>query len=160
MTIDIFTKQEFENTLPAPFDPLGNIQGEWCYFIKIDKKVAIYIRSSVGHSGMSKDTGQDSIRLHLVKYIHIKSISSHNVYSMEPLGSKLQKYITRVPGWQKRLNEKIKFLKELRLSVGDCQDCSDPLSILKVKKEGNNKGRLFSKCGDKLCTSQWFDWIT
>lgn len=162
--IDTFTKQEFEAALPTSFDPLGLVKGEYCYLVKIDEKVGIYIRSSIGKNRMNRSVGKDSIRVHLVKYYLVSGEYKHNcVYAYKSMGSKLQKYITRVPGWQRRLNKKIELLRELRLSVGDCNECDEPFAIFKVKKEGRNKGRLFSKCSEKLCTSPTspnFVWIT
>ena len=136
MPIETFSKQEFESKLDY-LEPqsLGIIQGEEAYLIKLDGQVSIMVRSSVKEDGYSADTGQDSIRAWLVS-------------GDKPLGSKVSKWTTRLPEWSERLNGVLLQLTEWRLLAGDCKTCNEPLGIFKVKKAGENKGRVFANCRD------------
>lgn len=157
MLIETFSKQDFESKLDyLEPQPLGIIQGEESYLIKLDKQVSIMIRSSVKENGYSADTGQDSIRAWLVN-------GSDN-----PLGSKVSKWTTRLPGWGMRLTEVLRQLTQWRLLAGDCKTCYKPLGIFKVKKSGENKGRIFANCKehkgfrwlDEVETHGWFSDIS
>lgn len=135
MSTDIFSKSQFESSLPKGYwKYAGFIQGEECYQIEITPDIFIHIRSSVNGSGWCGDTGEDSIRCWLVDS------------EGKPLGSKISKYITRVEGWPDRLIRTLRLLWDMAKESGYCSDCHVPLGCYKVKKAGPNKGKLFSKC--------------
>jgi superfamily I DNA/RNA helicase len=138
MTTERFSLKDFEQALePHPWTYEGLVSGEHVYRIVLDNSdlAQIQVRSSIDSSGVAASTGEDSIRAWLVE-----------TKTGKPIGSKVSKWVTRVPGWQDRLNETIEILKEWWSLSGACPDCGKPKGIFKVKKEGKNKGRVFSKC--------------
>ena len=149
--IDTFTKAEFENALPIHrttgkklWVSKGIRNGEEVYTLPIDDKTAIEIRSSVKSDGVCASTGKDSIRMWLTDT------------SGAPLGSKVNRYTTRVPGWEGRMTETLRTLYKWRKKAGNCPMCGEPKKVFLVKKEGPNKGRVFSQCPDH----KNFTWLT
>jgi hypothetical protein len=131
--IDQFTKQDFEDYLKtnhSPFRSLGLIDGEETYELSLDDQTSITIRSSIKSNGLSADVASDSIRAWLVS-------------GDKPLGGKTRTY--RKPGWENRLNEKLKQLTLWRALAGDCKECNKPKGIFKARTEAN-KGRPFTRC--------------
>lgn len=160
MPVDHFTKQQFEDALPRHKQTgrqlckcAGLIDGEYVYQMPVggeDSKIIIEIRSSVGADGMSADSGDNSIRAYLIWY-------NPKTRRWEPLGSKVQKYVTRQPGWQERLVVMLRTLYGWRLDAGNCNKCGMPLHIFKVSKAGPNQGRVYAKC---MSHTNYFKWIT
>lgn len=156
--IDHFTKQQFEDALPrrkGTTQPMcrcaGLLDGEYTYIMPVcgeESKVAIEIRSSIGTGGVSADTGENSIRAWLVWF-------DSDAKSWKPLGSKTQKYVTRLPGWQDRLASMLRTLYGWRLKAGNCPTCGKPKGIFKVTKAGANHGRVFAKCQEH----NGFSWL-
>lgn len=145
--IDQFTKDNFETYLKTnhqTYYPLGLIDGEECYNIALDNQASVTIRSSIKSNGLSADVGKDSIRCWLV------DINSN------PLGSKVSKWTTRQPNWQKRLDKNILQLLRWRMLAGDCPECDGPKGIFKAKTE-KNKGRPFAKCVECDSGFVWLD---
>jgi len=143
MTIERFTRAEFEAALPDHKDTgkpcwlYGGVQGgEHVYLIPVKDHVNVMIRSSVHENGVAAETGKDSIRAWLVDG-HAK-----------PLGSKIQSYVTRLPGWRQRLTKVLRELFGRGRTIRPCPTCDRPMGVFEVKKEGQNKGRLFMKCWD------------
>lgn len=134
--IEYFTKLEFEQALPTGYwSYSGLIDGEHTYSIEITPDIFITIRSSVKNDGQSADTGKDSIRAWLC--------SSDG----KPLGSKTQKWVTRLPNWKARLLDMLRELWRRAKTSGYCEKCNVPKSIYKVTKQGHpKKGKLFCKC--------------
>lgn len=150
--IEQFSRETFEAALPRNkkthkplWEPLGLREGEYCYYIPFDHETGIFIRSSIRADGHAARTGEDSIRAWLVK----KEFLS-------PLGSKVNKYITRLPGWEERLIDTLRVLWGWRKEAGNCP-CGKPRGIFKVKKEGESKGKLFASC--PVCKED-FVWMT
>lgn len=147
--IDHFTKAEFEAALPKHKEtgkPMcvcaGLVNGEYVYSMPVggeDSHVIIEIRSSINATGLSADTGENSIRAYLIWF-------DKRSGTWKPLGSKVQKYVTRLPGWQDRLTEVLRTLYGWRLKAGNCPKCSLPKGIFKVSKAGENHGRVYAKC--------------
>lgn len=138
--IETFTTTEFtaaalptSKTTGQPlWKALGLVDGEYCYAIRIDAVSQIIVRSSIGRDGISAPTGKDSIRCFLVDN------------AGKSLGSKVSRWTTRLPGWGERTLENIRILWRMRKAAGNNAD-GTPRPILKVKKEGPNKGRFFTK---------------
>jgi hypothetical protein len=120
------------------------IVGEECYQIPINDDIFIHIRSSIGTNGVAADTGQDSIRCWLVDG------------NGKPLGSKVNKWTTRVTGWDKRLTEVLRTLWEWARKAGYCESCNVPMGVYKSKTK-KNPDRIFSKCRE---CGTWGEWIT
>jgi len=143
MTIDRFTKEQFESALPIHKDTneplwisLSIKNQEYAYLVPINGgAVAIEVRSSIDRSEIAADTGKDSIRAWLV-----------DTETGRPIGSKVSRWTTRVPGWENRLTDVLRTLWQWRMRAGDCPECGEPKGIYKVKKEGKNKGRPFANC--------------
>lgn len=143
MTVDTFTKSDFEDALPKHRETdeplwvcLGLKQFEYTYrVVGPDHTVSIEVRSSIGQDGKSAPSGKDSIRTWLV-----------DAKTGGPLGSKVTRWTTRLPGWQERLRDVLRTLWLWRLRAGDCPQCNKPKGMWKVKKEGANKSRPFAKC--------------
>lgn len=159
MTVEIFTKEQFETALPvhkttgAPlWSCMGFVRGEWQYLIHIDAETGIIVRSSVERNGQSSDTGQGSIRAWLVRYWgEFLPGQEMAEWGEQPLGSKIVRWTTRQPGWAQRLDLVIRQLWKLRTIAGNCEHCGDPKRINKVKKPGTNQGRLFATCNQQAC---------
>lgn len=144
MAVEIFSKTEFENALPkskTTGQPLwthkGLVQGEHAYAIDVQNpRVQIIVRSSVHANGLSANTGEDSIRAWLIDP------------SGRPLGAKIQKYVTRVAGWQGRMIDMLRKLAKLAKKIRQCPRCTNSLGIVKIKK-GTNAGKLALTCSAK-----------
>jgi hypothetical protein len=159
--VEIFTTKEFEEqALPvnkATGVPLwkyiGLQGGEHTYVVTLPKhNIGIEVRSSVHNDGKSAATGQDSIRCWLV-----------DINDGKPMGSKVSRWTTRLPGWGERTKEVIRQLWQMGLKMVPCPSCKAPagtdtrLRCFKVKKEGPNKGRLFLRCPVDGC--KHFEWL-
>ena len=158
MSVERFTAKKFEDALKEAFPTkgqvryLGLVKGEHCFFVVCDTKVGVYIRSSVKRSGVSAETGEDSIRMMLV---HDWQCDPYELYR-NTMG-KADTYTTRTKGWERRMADKIKMLIDWRRVAGDCPKCKKPLKIATVRKETPNKGRKFATCFD--CNTG-FVWLT
>lgn len=139
MTIERFTKREFEQALPVDEktgDPLwqyiGFEKGEHVYKMQIKngsvKRVAILIRSSVKADGYAAETDQDSIRLWLVSKTN------------DSLGKKVDAYTKRTPGWQDRMQEKLRTLYARGLKMVNCPDCETGVLLKRNGKYGKFYG--------------------
>lgn len=150
MTTECFMREHFEMALPNHRDTgerlwtsLGLEEGEYSYLIPITDDVSIKVRSSVDSTGYAKPAGEDSIRAWLVGI------------DGKPLGSKIQAYVTRAPGWNTRMLEVLRELARRAKRIDHCPCCGKPMGIFKVKKEGANKGRLFLSCSDACKQFKW-----
>lgn len=147
MTVERFTKQQFEVALPMRggqpiWSGLGVRDGEWVYAVPLGDHARIVVRSSVGTNGVAKDTGEDSIRM----WAEVRT----EVNTWKAV-AKLDAWTTRVSGWQRRMHDK---LEELRAKIGSvkqpipvCQSCKKVQGVW-VIKSGKHEGRLGSKCFD------------
>ena len=104
MPVEIFTKDQFEEVLEL--FKVGWEEkyeyGEWRYHIAQGKKGVLHVASSVGLDGLSKASGKDSIRV-------------WGSYMGKPI-KKTKRWITRVPGWEDRLRDRL---------FGVCKDIRD-----------------------------------
>lgn len=158
--VEIFTREKFEeDALPRDkttgerlWKHLGLRDGEHTYLVMLPKhNIGIEVRSSVHNDGKSAGTGEDSIRCWLV-----------DVINGHPMGSKVSRWTTRLPGWGERTKEVLRQLWVMGQRMVPCPSCEAPgkdtrLRCFKVKKEGPNKGRLFLKCPMEKC--QHFEWL-
>lgn len=138
--IDRYTRSEFEAALPVVngrplWQGLGLRSGEHCYTVAVKPGVLIYVRSSVKADDLAADTAADSIRCWL-------SADDRGT----PLGSKPSRWISRVNGWDQRLTETLRALWRLGHQLTPCPRCNVTMLALKVEKEGENKGKWFTKC--------------
>lgn len=180
MPIDRFSREQFEAALPrtgktnALWQHIGLVSGEHCYVIPVQPGVLIYVRSSVGIDGVAAETAQDSIRCWLAADSTGK-----------PLGSKLNRWISRVNGWEKRMTETLRTLWRVGKKLGKCNRllecdteytepkrgwmeglpgaksgplvrCNGQMLALKVKKPGEHLGCWFTKCS---ACGAFGDWI-
>lgn len=129
--IDHFTTQQFEDALPVNkktglpmWEYIGFFGNERVYQIQVTADCFIRIRSSIDSSGVAKDSGDDSIRVYLMSYVG-GSIVGKGI---------LPEYITRVPGWEKRLSKKIRELWVLKSKIGQCPVCGQSLHLRKSKE--------------------------
>lgn len=145
MTIDFFTREDFEAALPTYknesaeprpnlWSHIGLVKNEHTYMVHINVDIKIMVRSSIDYTGVNASTGEDSIRLWLCDP------------EGKPMGSKLSKYITRVPGWQDRMIKQLRILWGFAKRAGYCPKCKTPKGVYIVKKKGQNQGRVFCKC--------------
>lgn len=138
-----FSKAQFEAALPeGRWKEAGLIQGEYCYTVQVKENVRIFIRSSVDVTGVSAETGGDSIRTWLQD-------DEGNF-----IGSKLTRWITRQNGWEERLVENLRNMWRIGNKLGKCQ-CGAQFKAFKSKKEGPRQGWIFRKCDG--CGK--FDWL-
>jgi hypothetical protein len=104
----------------------------------------LYIRvySSIDpRSGIARDTGEDSIRLVLFNR------------QDKPL-CKLGHYVTRVPGWQRRLRAKARELWGIARRLPRCTK-GHKAQLCKCRS-GQNVGRVFAKC---WIDNEWLGWF-
>lgn len=155
MTIDVFTKEEFEKALPDTAVFMGSILGELCWFVPVTKLTGIMVRSSIGtYSQYSAGTGEDSIKALLMGAGVVNAPDWHS--GLHGLGTKSQKYIKRVSGWEKRLANVLQTLTEWINKAGDCEKCGLSKHFHKANTL-QNKGRVFAKC---VRCEGGFVWIT
>lgn len=165
MPVEQFTCVEFESALPVHkktglplWKPLGLIDGEHCYLLPVTEHAGLLIRSSIRANGMSAPSREDSIRIRIVR-----------TRDMATTGSKLQKYTTRLPGWQNRLTKQLREMWSMAKETGPCHiihangPCPGWIGIYKCRT-GNHKGQLFRKCNEKIRTpdgerSCFFAWV-
>lgn len=149
MTTERFSKQEFESALQN-YQPesMGLVDGEYRYCVNVkvikqdglcserpmDMKINVFIASSIGPSGYADGTGENSIRLWL------------GDESDKPLGNKISRWVTRVPGWEKRMLESLEKLIAMGKRVEYCTKCHQVEKVFIVHKIGPNKGRIFKRC--------------
>ena len=153
MAIEIFNREQFEQALPvnknaglAMWTYAGLQNGEHTYIVAGYSALAqIRVRSSINSSGVSADTGEDSIRCWL-----------ECPKTAAPLAKKLAAYITRVPGWQMRLKAALHELYKLSMLVRPCPNpqCACTTRICTAKTE-KNAGRMFRSCPN----CNYFDWL-
>lgn len=154
MTTELFTKDQFFKVISnyceesgLKFSERGFFMGEYRYHIYVavvkSHEIFVEIASSIGPSGVADGTGENSIRLWL---------SGDNGL---PLGSKISRWVTRVPGWEKRMIDQIERLTAMGQAIRWCNKCSTLEKIFIVKKDGPNKGKLFIKCN---CPGS-FEWL-
>jgi hypothetical protein len=164
--IDQFTLGEFEkaldNIIPLGWLPLGMDLNEYCYIIEVNSNARIYIRSSVGANGIADKAGQDSIRLNLEVWQPDFRRNEHYEWIALPKKSVTsQRWVTRVPGWQERLEEKIRLYwdvaKEFRQPVESCSCGKAP--FVGISKSEKNKGRPYSSCLQKHGGCGLFMWL-
>jgi len=148
MTIDRFTREEFEEVLDEIFDKWeveGDIWGELAYIGTIGDQKFIRIMSSINPgTGIADNTGMNSIRVWIVNW------------RLQPLMPKINHWTTRVPGWQARLKSQVQLLVNMSERLKYCEVCKDFEHVWKVKKNNRNKGRLFARCGCKD-SFRWFE---
>jgi hypothetical protein len=110
MPVEIFTIEQFEAALPVPkkgpkFERLPGLhynENVWVLYMP-HADLRILVRSTIGASGKSDDTGQDSIRI----YLQYSRLENGSRVWREIKGFKAP-YTTRIKGWQDRLKVKIK----------------------------------------------------
>lgn len=156
MAIVRFNTQQFEAALPTLAAFVSIQDGERVYDIPVSPSARIVVRSSIGPSGIAKDTGDDSIRMwiEVIRMDGSKQSLSKN--------ADLSRYTTRVEGWERRMNEKIEELSKIasRITkpISICPDCRHPKWLNITKKEGKNKGRPFASCQNRAhSTFEWMD---
>ncbi len=152
MTTEHFSKSQFEAALPKPWVSYLFSTEEYGYAVKLDDTTGVAVLSSVDFSGYAADTGDNSIRCWLV----YQEYDIANKPYWEVLGTKVVRWTTRMPGWQKRMNTVIDTLRGWRSIAGDCPRCKEPKHIFKTK-QGPNTGRVFAKC--TRC-GNGFMWLT
>lgn len=158
--IDHFTQAQFEAALPVHkntgqtlWTRAGIIEGEFTYLVPVPNRyyqgsdvLGIIIRSSVRPGGQSAGTGEDSIRCWLI-----------DQQTGKPQSSKLQKYVTRKPGWQKRLADMLRKLYKIGMRLSPCPGCGGMRRAFRVRANTVNKGRIFQNC--EAGCSGGFSWI-
>lgn len=158
MTIDRFSKEKFESVLAdavlashALSWHCEFVGGEFEYDVLIRTfeykrggigKVVAKVRSSISLDGFADPAGENSIRIWL------------SDGDDKPLG-KLQRWVARTPGWEDRFMD----LFSKVVAIGRdlyCARCDSLKKLYVVRKEGGNKGRLFTKC-NCLNSFSWLD---
>lgn len=148
MSIDRFSLEDFSKALPAKATHLGMEKGEHVFAVQLTQYCRLYVRSSIGESGIAGDTGEDSIRIIYQLY---------QGESWRSVGKGDGKWITRVPGWQRRLEEALVGMSESPAQwVPElCGKCGKGGVFVALSKSEKNPNRPFAKhdaCG-------WFTWL-
>jgi len=156
-----FTKKEFEEALPRRssagellWKQSGTNGNEYCYEIFFDDKdsVRILVRSTINPlTGKADAAGNDSIRCFLVN-------SSGEILLSKR--ANLKRWVTRQPGWEKRMYTVFSYLRTLRQKSGNCPVCNRPLHINTVaNKSSTNYGRIYAVCSAKKHYKESFKFI-
>ena len=134
MTIEHFRTTDFHNALPKNKNTneemcnhVGVVWGEHSWTMPVKDGVQIFIHSSIAPNGHSADYGENSIRAWLADI------------QLKPLGSKVQKYITRTPGWQNRLTVMLRKLYMMGVKIEQCPKCKKMKGVYKQKKAGKTR---------------------
>ena len=158
MPVDIFTRQEFEAALPVDDQSgadiaryVGLVQGEHCYRLPCSEYTDIFIRSSI-HGDTSAACGEDSIRVLLVPAV---PPGTKETRTPKPIAKKLQRWTTRLKGWQERMLKLINRVAEFADEVHPCPTCGRTLNIVEVTKEGPNKGKIALSCTAPKVDGKW-----
>ncbi len=166
---------------------IGLDKGEYTYVIPLGKNhaAALYVRSSVDQMGWCRATGEDSIRAFVVGAVpscdvcyardgsqvrcedrgndfycpNCSAIRSGSELHFTSLSGKVNRWTTRMPGWQDRLNVILRFLAVMAVKLGPCprRAVHGLTRLNKVKKAGPNKGRWFISCCQNNCFFEWQD---
>lgn len=143
-TTERFSVQEFESALSSALDDTdltwkkaGYVQNELRYRVFANDTghgvISVEINSSIDKSGYAQAQGENSIRIWLDA-------------GETPIGNKVQRWVTRLPGWQKRLKENVLKAIDMAQLIEWCPKCKSLEKVFVVHKEGPNKGRLFLRC--------------
>ena len=137
MTIDRFTKDEFEEVLEDFKEGWLSrfMYEEWRYHHFFGENAIIFVNSSVGRDEKAKMSGKDSIRVWVE-------------YQGKPI-KKSQRWITRVAGWRDRLRDKLsescKIINDMDNSP-KCPQCGGKM-VLRAGVHGQFYGCLkFPNC--------------
>lgn len=148
MSVEIFTAAEFVGALPTLpgviWKCLGVVAGEWCWVAEFrDRPYGILVRSSVRQDGTSAGNGVDSIRCLLLA----------DSGKPNARGAKLNRYTTRVAGWQGRMRT---VLTELAAIVRTVMPCGHgfPRVGISTKAKGSRPYAACDQCGGFLA---WLD---
>jgi len=148
--VEIFSRAEFEAALPCLkgttqplWSALGVKHGEYCYTLPVKPGVLIQIRSSVKPNGFAAESGADSIRC------FISDLDGNG------MGSKDQRWITRVPGWGDRMKDVLRLLWKKGNRIVPCPKCSKLMKVFKTDG-GENDGRWYMKC---IPCNWWDSWL-
>lgn len=127
-------KHKITQELVPMADYIGIVDNEHCWAIKMGEgKLRILIRSSINaKTGFSDGSGENSIRLIVQRSRGDRWFS---------IGKGPDAFTQRVPGWEKRLKEKIKIVYKNWSQIS--QSFTDEESVFVSKKEGS-KGRVFA----------------
>ncbi len=164
---------------------IGLDKGEYAYVIPLakGKPAAIYVRSSVDKTNWSRATGEDSIRAFVVDAVPTCNVCYRNRNEtvkcedkgdhyfcnkcrqtrigddlhFKSLSGKVNRWTTRLPGWQDRMMTIVRFLAEMAVKITPCPRCVQHglVRLNKVKKAGPNKGRWFIACSEEKCYFEW-----
>lgn len=160
MPVDHFTREQFEAALPR-HKTTGEVlhtppvveNGQYVYTLPVSAHSGLRLYSGIGSNGLSAGCGKDSIRVIIIR------LSDGKVY-----GSKLQRWVTRQAGWAGRLTGLLREMWKLAGKCGPCcasvwRDktdlCGGFWGVYRVKKAGENKGRLFRRCDGQCGGWQW-----
>jgi hypothetical protein len=166
MSIDQFTKEQFEqvldNIMPLGWQSLGMELNEYCYIIEVNANARIHIRSSIGESGIADKVGKDSIRLNLEVYQpDFRRSDNYKWIALPKKAITSQRWVTRVPGWERRLEEKVRLYwnvaKEFRQPIEFCSCGKAP--FVGLSKSEKNSNRPYSSCLQKHGGCGLFIWL-
>lgn len=160
MPVEIITTAEFEAALPCErstgkplWEYAGIIQGERCYLIPVfgkggrDTGASLMVRSSIDQTGLSAECGENSIRAWVVKrkVLPYRDHTGKSMVDIEYLGTKVQKYVRRDPGWDQRLKTMLHKMYVLASNIQKCRVCDNLTKLIRIK-HGPNAGSYAVWC--------------
>ena len=156
MATERFTLEEFDQALPCDkqeqplFKYAGVERGEhiWVWVIPTKPFLRIKVRSSIDHTGVAADTGEDSIRIEIQYESGTGNDAKWISVSKGP-----DAWTTRKKGWQTRLTNKIKEVFNTKIKTV-CRDLRPGFAFNYVRKQNANFGRPFQTNGDAF---YWMD---
>jgi ssDNA-binding Zn-finger/Zn-ribbon topoisomerase 1 len=155
-----FSKAEFEKVLDdsilgtdLSWSCAGIVSGEYRYVSQLADHVFLQINSSVLSDGFAAGTGDNSIRLWLTDE------------KLKPVAKKTQRWVTRLPGWERRLDAAINAVVALgkavhskqkqkveetaaKVSMPSCPKCGGMMAVRTRKSDGKQfyGCRMFPAC--------------
>lgn len=114
MATERFSKAEFEKALAGTGYTFGSgaiMGGEYRFYSTIRKGLLLAVNSSISSTGFADGTGENSIRIWVCDE------------NGKPLAGKTQAYVTRVAGWQVRLNKVVRETVESVKELVDSPSC-------------------------------------
>jgi DNA helicase-2/ATP-dependent DNA helicase PcrA len=137
MTTVRFTRDEFKDVLGDCVETFTG--GQFRYEIPVTEIASVMVYSSIAEDGYARDTGDDSIKF----VVTIECDNGDTAF----LKFQSEKYVTRVPGWERRVNTMVGDLSNIarKFAFPIPTHCGS-IPLVLITQNGKNSGRPYAKC--------------